>query len=62
VLELPFRNDCNKEELPLELPKGMPNGAYAPCTDVKLPPEKVALWKYACEKPEPTFTGLLKPN
>jgi hypothetical protein len=62
VLELPFRNDCNKEELPLVLPKGMPNGAYAPCAEVNDPPEKVAVWKYACEKPEPTFTGLLKPN
>jgi hypothetical protein len=58
----PFNPHCNKEELPLELPKGIPSGAYAPCTEVKLPPEKVAVWKYACETPEPTCTGLLNPN
>lgn len=58
VLELPFRNHRKMEEFPRVLPRGMLHGAHAPCTEVYLPPEKVAVWMYACEKPA---GGPLKP-
>jgi len=38
---LPFSIQGNREELPVELPNGMPNGAKAPVAEVYLPPEKV---------------------
>jgi hypothetical protein len=39
----PFSAPNKRVELPFELPIGMPNGANAPCTEVYIPPEKVAL-------------------